>query len=96
MHEEYNNQIKIAIFDEDGEKRSIGTLTFKEYEIGSGDATFIFNNLLYNKERLSAFFLDWIKLAEELNINLNQDFTKERQAMLNHLEDMRKLVFKTK
>lgn len=99
MPSDYGNRVDIAIIEEkeSGERYVAKPLEFvdKTNEL-VGEPTLSFDFLHFDKEKFSAFFLDWIKIAEDMNLKLNPEFNKEKQAILNHLEDMRQLVFKNK
>jgi len=98
MSEDYNSAIKIAIIDERGDKRFVAK-PIKFVDVTNSvieEPTLRFDFFHYDRQEFATFFLDWIELAKEMNITLNPEFNQEKKAILNHLEDMRKLVFKNK
>lgn len=98
MQNDYGNELNIAIMDKNGNRRAVARpLVFDDItDSYVKEPTIKINFYQRDKSELATFFLDWLKIAEDLNIKLNQDFSKEREAMKFHLEDMRKLVFKTR
>ena len=98
MIEDYGVSVKIAIMDIRGDKRFVAKpIEFEDKTDGCIDEpTLRLDFHRYDRQEFATFFLDWIELAKELNITLNQDFDQEKKAILNHLEDLRKLVFKGK
>lgn len=98
MIDDYGVAVRIAIIDERGDRRYVAKPIEFEDKTNEpiGEPTLRFDFGRYDRQEFATFFLDWIELAKELNITLNQDFDQEKKAILNHLGDMRKLVFKGK
>lgn len=92
---DYGYNIKIAIIDKQSDRIYVAKpLEFIDVTNSCiENATFEIRKYADFQKDFTSFMLDWIKIAEDLNIKLNQDFSKEREAMKYHLEDMRKLVF---
>jgi len=98
MIEDYGYGVKIAIMDIRGDKRYVAKPIEFEDKTNKfiDEPTLRFDFGQYDRQEFATFFLDWIELAKEMNITLNPEFNQEKKAILNHLEDMRKLVFKGK
>lgn len=93
---QFGYEIGIVIVKEENGKQYIAKpLKFEEWkEIAKPRETTI--NFIadpFGKSDLTVFFLDWLRIAEDLSLDLGKDFSKEREALKYHLEDMRKIAF---
>ena len=92
--DDYYEKVGVLLYSRNNE----GHRTIYRLEaIPQGDDTVIEPTLQFSirdKSDLERFVLDWIDIAEMYMINLHKVEKKEKDALLNHLNDMRALVFK--
>ena len=97
---DYNSRTGLLITDEkDGRRYAAKPLVFEERtNTYTKEPTILIEHPLDELvgEVFGPFFRDWIEAGKILKVNFGEDFVKEREALLYHLEDMRKLVFKGK